>query len=262
MHYTAADLSIIRAFRSFPDGHGLNPQKLLSFIEETISVGGKVSELTLHLARWCAQFEKDEDSWYLCSSVAYGFTWDINIPTKFFSMPNVVPPEHYEKVDTKIAKMLKAGEIVVTTRDRVAGISPLLVVDKDHSGMVEVRLVHDLSSPHGGSINDGQDIDNIKFSTVRDAMILLRPKSLLCKVDIQNAYRSLAMAPKWWALHVFEWRGVVYSDLRLPFGSSGSPACFTRFTRALTRLVRAKGGGCVGYVDDFCGMGTPAMDKQ
>ena len=55
------------------------------------------------------------------------------------------------------------------------------------------------------------------FAGVQDAAGMLRPGALHCKVDITEAYRALPMEPEWWKRHCFEWGGVVYSDLRMPF---------------------------------------------
>ena len=51
---------------------------------------------------------------------------------------------------------------------------------------------------------------------------------------------------------MFEWDGVIYSDLRLPFGSSGAPSAFHRFSAAFARAVKARAfHACVPYLDDF-----------
>jgi hypothetical protein len=47
-------------------------------------------------------------------------------------------------------------------------------VDKDHSDMVKVRAVHNLSRPEGASTNDGIDIPHSSLPTVGDAFVLLQ----------------------------------------------------------------------------------------
>lgn len=251
VHFSDGALSTIFNFRSHPRGVGIEPARLLEFITVTLQAGLKVSPLTLRLDRWCTHFESDLDGEHLCTSVAYGFDWEHDVPSQWYEVANHVPSEHWEKVDAKVEDMKQRGEIFETTRESVCGIAPLLAVDKDHSMMKTIRLVHDLSSPKGGSVNDAQVIPSRRFASVRDMMLLMRPRALLCKVDISNAYRAMALAPRFWALHVFQWRGVVYSDARLVFGSSGAPACFDRFTQAFQRLTTAQGYGCVGYMDDY-----------
>jgi hypothetical protein len=251
VHFADAALNTILGFRSHPRRVGIEPARLLEFITVTLQAGLKVSPLTLRLDRWCDHFEFDVDGEHLCTSVAYGFDWEHDVPSRWYEVENRIPSEHWGKVDAKIREMSERGEIFATTRANVCGIAPLLAVDKNHSMMKSIRLVHDLSSPKGGSVNDAQVIPSRRFASVRDMMLLMRPKALLCKVDISNAYRAMALAPRFWHLHAFAWRGVVYSDARLVFGSSGAPACFDRFTQAFQRLTTAQGYACVGYMDDY-----------
>jgi hypothetical protein len=249
--FSAQQLRTISSFRA-PCGVGVDLRRLLGFISATRrTLGGAVSPLTLHLDRWCSTFEGDEDSRFLVEGCAYGFTWDHTAPPSFYEVPNIVAPEHAAKVDAAVEKMVRNGEVARTSRSAVAGIAPLLVVDRGNSGFAKIRLVHDLSSPEGASVNDFQVVPKRRFATVSDAMCLLRPRALHCKVDISDAYRALPLAPAFWRLHVFQWRGQVYSDLRLPFGSAGAPACFDRFTQAFTRMVKAHEFAAVGYMDDF-----------
>jgi hypothetical protein len=56
--------------------------------------------------------------------------------------------------------------------------------------------------------------------------------------------------PVWWELHTFEWRGVIYADTRLPFGSRGSVAAFQRVSDCFRRYISVR---CAlsNYLDDF-----------
>jgi hypothetical protein len=67
---------------------------------------------------------------------------------------------------------------------------------------------------------------------------------------VSNAYRSIPVHPSWWALVAFRWRGKIYADLRLPFGSKGAVAAFARFSDALRRLISVT-HPLAAYLDDF-----------
>jgi hypothetical protein len=122
-----------------------------------------------------------------------------------------VEPEHETKVTERVAEMLAKGHIVPTSRDKVHGISAIGVVDKQRSGFLKYRVVHDLSRPLGGSVNDGIDIEKRKFASFKSACDYMRPKAYHCKVDLSDAYRSVPMAPEWWPRHVFSMeRGGLY----------------------------------------------------
>jgi hypothetical protein len=84
---------------------GIEPARLLEFITVTLQAGLKVSPLTLRLDRWCTHFESDLDGEHLCTSVAYGFDWEHDVPSQWYEVANHVPSEHWEKVDEKIEEM-------------------------------------------------------------------------------------------------------------------------------------------------------------
>jgi hypothetical protein len=156
----------------------------------------------------------------------------------------------WERVDAQIRKEHALGRIA-RARKGYLGISALGAVPKGDDGQ-KIRVVHDLSRPRVGGVNTSVLVRKETFARVADAAALLRPGAYHCKVDITEAYRAFPMAPQWWTRHVFEWDGVVYSDLRLPFGSSGAPSAFHRFSAAFARAVKARSfHACVPYLDDF-----------
>ena len=51
-------------------------------------------------------------------------------------------------------------------------------------------------------------------------------------------------------MHTFEWRGVIYADTRLPFGSRGSVAAFQRISDCFRRYISVR-HALSNYLDDF-----------
>ena len=110
-------------------------------------------------------------------------------------------------------------------------ISPLGAEPKPDGS---IRLLMDLSQPHGKSINE--HISKVQFPTkyvpfdlATDIVHHMGPRCLLSKIDIQHAYRLLPVRPQDWPLLVYFWKGKYYVDLKLPFGSRSSSSIFTRF---------------------------------
>ena len=245
--------------RYFSDDHikemrdyGLDLGRMWRFIRDTEKVGGQVAKLTLATPAWIKLFKMDEDAKFLIEGVAYGFDWPATDPPAFYETPNYVEQEHHGKVSDRVAEELAAGRIAPTMRDRVTGIAAIGVVDKQRSGFVKYRVVHDLSRPHGASVNDGIDMAKRKFASFASACNYLRPRAYMCKIDLANAYRSVPMRQHWWPRHALQWEGVVYQDLRMPFGNRGAPAAFDRITQAVVRRMKADGyPSFVGYLDDF-----------
>lgn len=231
---------------------GIDLRRMNSFIKRTEDVGGVVSKLTLATPHWITLFKGDHDYRYLVEGCAYGFSWDSLDPPEWYEVPNYVPNEHIPKVTERIQEELAGGRIVKAEKSMVCGLAAIGVVDKQRSGFVKYRVVHDYSRPHGSSVNDQMRVDKRRFATFKQARDSLMPRAHFCKIDLANAYRSVPMAEEWWRRHAFQWQGQVYMDLRMPFGSRGAPAAFDRITQALVRLFKSWGfPSFVGYLDDF-----------
>ena len=85
------------------------------------------------------------------------------------------------------------------------------------------RLIVDLSSPGGASVNDG--IDPAEFTlhyiTVDQIIRLvsgLGKGALMAKFDVESAYRNVPVHPSDRYLLGMKWRNQYYVDLALPFG--------------------------------------------
>jgi hypothetical protein len=79
------------------------------------------------------------------------------------------------------------------------------------------RLILDLSSPHGRSVNDGIDPEQfslhyIKFDEVVAMVTKLGQGALIAKFDVQSAYRNIAVLPSQCHLLGMKWRGKLYVD--------------------------------------------------
>lgn len=231
--------------------YGIDLPRLSSFILHTRAMGGVVARLTLCLACFITLFREDSDAAFVISCVAYGVDMDYTPPMDiaFFRVANYVGDEFIAKVTAQIEKEVREGRIVRTTIDQVVGVSAIGAVRKGEDG---IRIVNDYSRPALQSVNSGITTRKESFAKVTDAAHLLRPKALHCKVDITEAYRSYPMAEAWWSRHAFEWQGILYSDLRMPFGNSGAPSAFHRFSMAFARLIMSRGfPAVVAYLDDF-----------
>ena len=120
------------------------------------------------------------------------------------------------------------------------------------------RLILDLSSPTGLSINDGipSELFTVKYSSFDDAVSIVRdlgPGCFMAKIDIKHAFRLCPVNPKDWPLLGYKWLGKYFFDVRLPFGSRSSPFIFNTFADALAWILIHKFGiTClIHYLDDF-----------
>ena len=135
-------------------------------------------------------------------------------------------------------------------------VSSLGAIPKPNSS--NVRLIHDCSQPPGSSLNDFASVEKLSFQTIDDAVSLLSPNCFLGKIDLQSAYRSVAIHPDDFMATGLCWtfegdsRPTYMYDTRLPFGARRAPGIFHRITQSVKRMMAARGyTGLVVYLDDF-----------
>ena len=121
-----------------------------------------------------------------------------------------------------------------------------------------VRLIMDLSQPHGSSINDDISKEEFsfqysKFDDATDLLMKAGPGSLLCKLDIKHAYRLLPVRPDQWHLLCYCFEGKYYVDLVLPFGLRSSGCIFCKFADLVKWIITNHYHieALVNYSDDF-----------
>lgn len=166
--------------------------------------------------------------------------------------------ENVEEVSAAIIKELDRGHTsgpFSRSPFQTFQCSPLGAVPKRDGS---TRIILDLSSPTGCSVNDGIPIEffTVKYSQFDEAVSLVRAFGRGCfmgKVDIKHAFRLCPVHPLDWPLLGFSWLDRFFFDTRLPFGSRSSPFIFNAFADALCWILSNKLGlsGIVHYLDDF-----------
>ena len=133
--------------------------------------------------------------------------------------------------------------------------SPVGAADKPDGS---ARLLLDLSSPRGDSINEGIDAEvfAVQYSSFDDAVVVLRRLgrgAYMAKFDLKNAFRLCPVRRADWPLLCFLWESSYFVHVALPFGSRSSPSIFNRFAQVLWWLLSAVGsvGNLIHYLDDF-----------
>ena len=171
--------------------------------------------------------------------------------------------EHPEPNDRYIREEVSAGRIIGPLSVGVDSItvSRFGVIPKLHQ-QGKWRLITDLSSPVGQSVNDGVDsrLCSISYASIDDAVrriMRLGQGTVLAKFDIASAYRVVQVHPVDRMLLGMKWRGEVYMDGALPFGLRSAPKLFTAVADGLLWIM-----GCHGvteamhYLNDFLLLGS------
>ena len=129
------------------------------------------------------------------------------------------------------------------------------------------RLILDLSSPEGASVNDGIQkelcsLQYVKVDEVVDTILKLGPGTELAKIDIQNAYRIVPVHPDDRSLLGMKWQGKLYVDTTLPFGLRLAPKIFNAVADAAQWIIQEMGARYLWhYLDDFITIGAAGEDE-
>ena len=125
------------------------------------------------------------------------------------------------------------------------------------------RLILDMSSPEGMSVNDGirEAPCSLSYVSVEDAAKGVMAKgrgALMAKVDVQSAYRNVPIHPEDRWLMGMLWEGGLYIDTALPFGLRSAPKIFTAIADAVEWISRQEGVDFIlHYMDNFLVVGSP-----
>jgi hypothetical protein len=120
------------------------------------------------------------------------------------------------------------------------------------------RLIVDLSSPRGASVNDGIDGEefSLQYIGVDDVIKMVSScgdGALMAKFDVLAAYRNVAVHPADRALLGMRWRDKFFVDLTLPFGLRSAPFIFNSVAEMVEWILINKYQvfPLVHYLDDF-----------
>ena len=147
-------------------------------------------------------------------------------------------------------------------------VSPIGLVVGKYSG--KQRLIVDLSSPHDNaqhmSVNDLIDKEACSLTYVRidDAIKAICQHgrgALMCKVDIADAFKQLAILPAQWPFFCVKWKHLYYVFVRLVFGCRSSPRLFDTVSQAICWIATYNYGirTIFHLLDDFLTVDKPDL---
>ena len=175
---------------------------------------------------------------------------------------NPQPVDLYIRDEPAAGRIIRLTEVSVATRGHVSRLS---VIPKPHQPG-KWRLITDLSSPKGDSVNDGvcPSLCSVSCASVDDAVrciMRLGRGSLLAKCDIASAYRVVPVHPVDRLLLCMRWRGELLTDGALAFWLRSAPKLFTALADALLLVMGQHGVvHAMHYLDNFLVLGPPHSD--
>ncbi len=230
----------------------------------------------LRLSAWTSELQDYPDSRfkdYILAGISQGFRigFDPRHTRLVSTRQNMISAiEHPTVVGEYLESEKTQGRIGVVPPQSIDAsqchISPFGVIPK-RAKPGKWRLILDLSSPTGHSVNDGIDKDHCSLSYVSvdhvvGCLLSLAPGALMAKVDIKEAYRNIPVHPQDRFLLGMKWQGEILVDKVLPFGLRSAPIIFSAVADALQWIIQKKQvDHLFHYLDDFITVAPPQSDE-
>lgn len=154
---------------------------------------------------------------------------------------------NFDEVQARIAEYISIGAVVQlpASASPPSMVQPLHVIMKP---LKKPRLVIDLSR----NLNDLIPHREFHYTSIQDAVKLSYPGCWYSKLDISNCFLSFPLHENSLQYFVFQFDGVYYQFVRLPFGLSSAPRiCTILLSVVQFVLERHHGLTLVRYLDDF-----------
>ena len=152
------------------------------------------------------------------------------------NLPTQVPSIISEYLDREVSlnRMIKLPEGI---QPGWTHISPLGAIPKKNKPG-KWRLIVDLSSPPGHSINDGisSERSSLSYASIDHLSTIIISEgqgSFMVKADIKEAYRMIPIHPQDQPLLGVLWKNSVYIDRALLFGLRSAPKIFSAVADAV-----------------------------
>ena len=151
--------------------------------------------------------------------------------------------EHPEVVENYLQEECRMGRVLGPfDPEELPGlhISKFRVIPKSNQPGKR-RLILDLSSPNGVSVNDGIQRElcsqYVKIDEVVEAILGLGTCTEPAKMDVKSAYRIVPVHPEDRPLLGMKWQGKVFVDATLPFGLRLAPKIFNALADAAQWII-------------------------
>ena len=130
------------------------------------------------------------------------------------------------------------------------------------------RMITDLSSPRGRSINDfiSDEEASVTFNNFDSAVNIVAkigPGALMAKLDVKSAFRICPVHKSDWHLLGFTFIDMLFVDLCLPFGLRSSVNRFTQVADSILWIMQNNYNleNSTNYLDDFFLAASPDSNQ-
>ena len=151
-----------------------------------------------------------------------------------------------ELVTNEIKTLLEKGAIIPSKNEKEQFISNIFIVPKPNGKFRPVINLREL--------NKFVTYRHFKQETFPVVLDMIQPNDFFTKLDLSDAYFSIAIQPLFQKFLKFLWQGHLFTFICLPFGLSSAPRVYTKLLKPIFRWFRQQGFRCSYYIDDSLNM--------
>jgi hypothetical protein len=224
---------------SVPTGHHLQMQTTFAKIFDQYDQELPTPIHVDLLAKYLSGYDKTEKE-YILQGFSKGFTVfsaisDTQVQCRNLQSALLRPGIVAEKIQTELGAGRFAGPFYHPPLPKFH-VSPLGLCPKKEPN--KFRVIHHLSYPKGGSVNDfiSSEYSSVQYSRIQDAISAIKMYQsdvYLAKCDIEMAYRNLPLSPNEYHKFGFIWDNQFYYDKCLAMGCASSCQIFERLSTSL-----------------------------
>ena len=176
--------------------------------------------------------------------------------------------QHPEVINAYLSTEVAQGRVRGPIEPGIAAvhINRFGVIPNNHQ-LGKWRMITDLSFPKGSSVNDGIDpsLCSLMYTSVDEPVrkgLECGKGSLMAKMDIRSAYRTIPVHPDNRHLLGMSWNDLSFVDAALPFGLRSAPKIFNAVADALQWIFEAAGiKASLHYLDDYLFIGAAGTQE-
>lgn len=200
------------------------------------------SRLKMFFSNW----ESITDNVWILNTVRDGLTLDFTSePVQEFFPPEISMPDEMMSVcDREVRELLVKRAVTEVTNGSDGFVSSFFCVKKKQAG--KFRPIVNLKP-----LNQFIRYQHFKMENLESVRYLVREGDWMVKVDLKDAYFTVAIEKTFKKFLRFRWRGRIYEFNCMAFGLAPAPRVFTKILKVVMAFLRRQGIRIIIYLDDI-----------
>jgi hypothetical protein len=199
---------------------------------------------------FCGRIARFVESWsiitkdpWIQQTVSRGFCLNLTSEPVQYFIPRNAPMinTQLDLCDGEVRSLLEKGAVVRAHGEGF--LSGIFLIPKKSGGFRPIINFKGL--------NSFITYRHFKMEGIQTIRKKIRNGDCLAKIDLKDAYLSVPMREDCRRFLRFQWKGVIYEFVCLPFGLPSAPWAFTKLLRPVVAHLRRMGIRVVIYLDDI-----------